>query len=206
MSAIEFVRTRYALSLKYIVANPPLFVVAVLATSVPGILADRWLSAVPLVLTCAVLTVMEACIALVITASALGTEYRQLSLGDYLAAVLLTVLTWVVVTLGMIIFIIPGIIVGLLFSVALPALVVQYSGAESAMNSSWRLVRPKLARVALLWLPVAMTGATVIGLALLERQILPAQPIVLNLVCSLLTCASAVLAAFAYDGLRDVDP
>jgi hypothetical protein len=68
-----------------------------------------------------------------------GRSYRSAA-GRVWPLLLVIVLTWLLTMLGLLLFVVPGVIVGVLLAVSVPALVVEGTGARRALARSWNLV------------------------------------------------------------------
>lgn len=68
-----------------------------------------------------------------------GRSYR-FGIGRIWPLVQVIVLTWVLTMLGLVLFVVPGVVIGVLLAVSVPALVVEGGRAREAITRSWRLV------------------------------------------------------------------
>jgi hypothetical protein len=99
------------------------------------------------------------------------------------------VLTWLLTMLGLVLFVVPGIVVGVLLAVAVPALVVEGVGARAAILRSWSLVAGRwwhtFGTLLLAWLLLGLTVNLVTrtpaaaGLGWLAQTVVQALAIIL---------------------------
>jgi hypothetical protein len=68
-----------------------------------------------------------------------GRSYR-FGIGRMWPLVQVIVLTWLLTMLGLVLFVVPGVIIGVLLAVSVPALVVEGGRAREAIARSWSLV------------------------------------------------------------------
>jgi hypothetical protein len=68
-----------------------------------------------------------------------GRSYRSAA-GRVWPLLLVIVLTWLLTMLGLLLFVVPGVVVGVLLAVSVPAQVVEGTGVRRALTRSWNLV------------------------------------------------------------------
>ena len=112
----------------------------------------------------------------------------------------------VAIGLALLLLVLPGILLFLLWSLALPILAAERVGSGESLARSWRLARASMAPitvVSLLWLAVlaALFGATLL-LDTAPQMPWLATTIALNLALSALFPFSTSVWAFAYMALR----
>lgn len=84
----------------------------------------------------------------------------------FTSVIALSFLAGIPILLGLLLLAVPGLILALLWSVAMPALAAERLGASKAMARSWALVRPNFGRAALLGTGVVGTIAALIAVLL----------------------------------------
>jgi hypothetical protein len=117
-----------------------------------------------------------------------------------------TILTWLLTMLGLVLFVVPGVVVGVLLAVSVPALVAEGGRAREAIARSWRLVGGHWWRafgtILLTWLLLALAVNLVInavgglGHGWLEETVAQALAI------TLATPFAALVAVLLYLDLR----
>jgi hypothetical protein len=135
-----------------------------------------------------------------------GGGYRY-AIGRAWPLLQVLLLTWLAVTLGFLLLVVPGVVVGVLLAVAVPALVAEGGRGWDALARSWKLVGGRWWRtfgtILLTWLVVAVTVALVgwavglVGDGWLAQTV--AQAIAVTLAMPLV----ALVGALLYLDLRD---
>lgn len=124
----------------------------------------------------------------------------------------LSLLSWIAMTIGFLVLVVPGIILYLIWSVAVPALVAERGGVFAAFGRSARLTQGARWRILGLTLAVWVIyflAAGVLGLAaLMARNVMPAEPALVQTVSSVIlqTVFVAIwttIQAALYVDLRD---
>lgn len=135
-----------------------------------------------------------------------GYDPRRPTDGRYPANYLLNLLFLLGVIAGLIAFVVPGVALYLLWSVALPALASERISVIDAMRRSWTLTRPALGRVALLAAAIALlvlllmlAAATCMTLA---PEWGPPLIVALDLAMSVTLMFSPIVWTYAYLALR----
>jgi hypothetical protein len=116
----------------------------------------------------------------------------------------------VAVLLGLVVFVIPGILLMLLWSLAIPAIAAERLGANAALARSWRLARPALGALAMVGgvfvlaaLPLVVAMVAAITLA---PQAAWLQLVMVDAILPALILGSAAVWTAAYLELRDRVP
>jgi hypothetical protein len=95
----------------------------------------------------------------------IGRSYR-FGFGRLWPLLQVIVVTWLLTMLGVILFVVPGVVIGVLLAVAVPALVVEGGRGRHALARSWNLVGGQwwhtLGTVLLTWLLLGLTVSLVI--------------------------------------------
>jgi hypothetical protein len=111
--------------------------------------ADSWADTAVVVLAMLVLVPAFAVVAGAVTRAAVaavagqdlgvGRSYR-FGIGRIWPLVQVIVLSWLLTMLGLVLFVVPGVVIGVLLAVSVPALVVEGGRAREALIRSWSLV------------------------------------------------------------------
>ena len=134
-----------------------------------------------------------------------GRSYRTAA-GRVWPLLLVIVLTWLLTMVGLLLFVVPGVVVGVLLAVSVPVQVIEGTGAWRALSRSWRLVGGHwwhtFATVLLTWLLLGLAVGLVdvaadgLGLGWLAETI--AQALSITLVAPF----AALVAVLLYLDLR----
>lgn len=212
-----FVATRYALAASYVRADAGVFVLAVSATALPQILADRWLLDGSAIAISGLLSFVQLYVNLLLTYRALdhagaappGYVRADLTEARFGSMFAMGFVSGAAIIAGLILLIVPGLMLLLAWSVATPALVGERLRAIESLGRSWRLTRPALGRVVLLWLPVLLflgiVGVIGYQIGWFTEVATLAETIVLNILLSAVGTFLPVVATFAYLALREAD-
>ena len=177
--------------------------------------ADSWADTAVVVLAMLLVVPALAVVAGAVTRAAVaavadqdlgvGRSYR-FGIGRIWPLVQVIVLTWLLTMLGLVLFVVPGVVIGVLLAVSVPALVVEGGRAWEAITRSWSLVGGHWWRafgtILLTWLLLGLAvnlitnAAGGLGHGWLEQTV--AQALAITLV----TPFAALVGALLYFDLR----
>lgn len=133
------------------------------------------------------------------------SELLSVGLQSILRVFVTGLVVGILVGLGMLLFFVPGIILTVVWFVAVPAAVIERVGVGAAMSRSAELTRGSRWQVffGALFLGIVLVGATLIGLFLLAPSLEGQAPVWFDIVVALvLTPFSAVMYSVCYVLLR----
>jgi hypothetical protein len=134
-----------------------------------------------------------------------GRSYRSAA-GRMWPLLLVIVLTWLLTMLGLLLFVVPGVVVGVLLAVSVPAQVVEDTGVRRALSRSWNLVGGHwwhtFGTILLTWLLLGLAVSLVDGAAEGLGIGWLAETIAQALSITLATPFAALVAVLLYLDLR----
>jgi hypothetical protein len=178
--------------------------------------AGSWAATAVVILAAVVAVLAVAVVAGALTRAALaaaagrdlgvGGGYRY-AIGRAWPLLQVLLLTWLLVTIGFVLLVFPGVIVGVQLAVAVPALVAEGGRGRDAIARSWNLVGGRWWRtfgaILLTWLLVAVTVGLVGGAVGLVGDGWLAQTVAQAIAVALTMPLVALVGALLYLDLRD---